>query len=264
MEGQNGMQVNLLAHAYPITMDGHIVAAVRVFEDITALKEADRAKDEFLAVLSHELQTPLTSILGWSDLALAQRKTELLWEAMEVVHRNARRQQLLIREMLDVSRLIHRKLFIEPRPTDLGHEADMAVKNLLLEANDRNVSLLLDLPAVPLPVNADHPRLQQCIGNLVHNGLKFTPAEGQVTVSCRREGDWAVLRVTDTGRGLAPEAIPMIFSPFLQVDRDERHGGLGLGLALVRGLVELHGGSVAADSPGVGLGCTFTIRLPLI
>ena len=260
----DGTQQDILVHASPIRLHEEIVAAVRAIEDITPLKDADRAKDEFLAVLSHELQTPLTSMLGWSDLALAQGQPELMRQAMDVVHRNARRQQLLIADMLDVSRLLHRKLQLQCKPLDLGEQAQHTVESMLPEAGKWGGRLIWEPISSPLPVLADAGRMQQCIGNLLQNSMKYTPADGTITVRCYRDGDSAVVEVSDTGRGIAPDAITSIFTSFHQVNRDERVGGLGLGLAIVNGIVALHDGRVTAESPGPQRGSTFRIFLPLL
>jgi len=257
------VEIPSLVSAAPILVDGKIVAVVSLFEDITNLKEADKAKDEFLAILSHELQTPLTCILGWSELALSQGTPELLHQAMTVVQRNAHRQKALIADMLDMSRLIHRKLMISLQVTDLIEQTQQAVENMQQQAKHQQITIAFHTEGPSLPIYADAARLQQCLDNLLNNSLKFTPAGGTITVRCRPERDMACLTVQDTGRGILPEALPTIFNPFRQVDRDENAGGLGLGLAIVRGIIELHNGRVWADSAGIGKGCTFTITLPL-
>ncbi|MHB9108803.1 MAG: sensor histidine kinase [Armatimonadota bacterium] len=256
-------EIPCLISATPVWIEGHIVAAAVLIEDITALREADRAKDEFLSVLSHELQTPLTAILGWSGFALQQDAPEYFRQAMQVVYRNAYRQKTLISDMLDISRLIHRKFSIVTEPLDLTEQARQAVENMRPQAEERQITLASEMPAAPLPVHADPARLQQCLANLLQNGLKFTPAGGSVTMSCRREGNDALLSISDTGRGIEPEKLPEIFHPFRQVDRDDSIGGLGLGLSVVHGIIELHGGYVSANSAGLGLGSTFTISLPI-
>ena len=230
---------------------------------IASLQESDRAKNEFLAILSHELQTPMTAIIGWSEQALAIDTPEFHRQAMQVVQRNARRQQLLINDMLEMARFIHGKLVLSPVPADLRRQAQQAVENIQMQAEARQITVVLHTTDTPLPVLADIPRLQQCLGNVLMNSVKFTPAGGQITLVCRRNGEMAEVAVHDTGRGIAPEALPTLFELFHQEQRDERHGGLGLGLAIARGLIELHGGRIWADSPGERLGSTFTMALPL-
>lgn len=256
-------EIPCLISAAPIRIDDTVVAAVSLFEEITALKEADRAKDEFLAILSHELQTPLTSILGWSDLALVGNSPELLAQAMTIVQRNARRQKALIADMLDMSRLIHRKLAITPTQTDLNEQVHLAVENVLRQAHLQQITVMLQLAATPLPIFADPSRLQQCLDNLLHNSMKFTPPGGTITVTCQRDSESALLTVQDTGRGIAPANLPLIFTPFRQVNRLEPAGGLGLGLAIVRGIIDLHGGRIWAESAGIGKGSAFHIALSL-
>lgn len=249
---------------------GQPEAVIGSVSDITAyklleeeLRAADRAKDEFLAVLSHELQTPLTNMLGWSAEALRAGTPELMTSAMEIVHRNAVRQKRLVADILDMSRLIHRKVELTLEPTDLWTQASQAVENVQHVANERQQRLKLHPQADPLPIHADPARLQQCLANLLNNSLKFTPAGGAITVACLRTGAQAALSVTDTGCGIDPAALPKLFQTFYQVDRDEQHGGLGLGLAISRGLIQLHGGDMTADSPGKDQGTTVTITLPI-
>jgi PAS domain S-box-containing protein len=260
----NGQEISMISYAAPIIIEGQVAAVVSAYQDITALKEYDRAKDEFLAILSHELQTPLTSILGWAQLALQRREFGLLEQALDVVQRNARRQKRLIGDLLDMSRLLHRKLELEPEVLDLSQLTRQAVENLQVQAGERHIRLALSACRRPLRIQGDPERLQQCLDNVLQNSLKFTPAGGQITVSCRRRGARAVLSVRDTGRGMAPEDIAAVFAPFRQVERDERTGGLGLGLAVTRGIIELHGGRITATSPGRDLGSTFTIALPML
>jgi len=255
----------VLMSAVPVhDQEGRIIAGVVVAHDITAIKEIDHAKDEFLAVLSHELKTPLTSMLGWAEFALSQSgEDNLLRQAMVIVYRNARRQQQLIDELLDMSRLQHRRMGCMPEPADLGQSAGQAVERAREAAAKKEITLNVCLGDEHLPIFADPIRIELCVGHLLSNSIKFTSPGGTVAISCRREGKKAILTVHDTGRGIAPEALPTIFTPFRQVDRDEAAGGLGLGLAIVRGIVELHHGRVVAESPGLELGSTFTIELPI-
>jgi signal transduction histidine kinase len=233
-----------------------------IFDDVTAVQEVDHAKDDFLAVLSHELQTPLTSMLGWAEIAMDQDSAELYRRSMPVIHRNAQRQKRLIDELIDISKLLHRRLDWYPAPIDLAPLVAEEAAALLENAAEAEVTLVVE-PCGALPVTADPQRLRQCLAHLLHNGIKFTPAGGTVTVVCRQAAEWVEVAVHDTGRGLAPEALPTLFSLFHQVDRDETAGGLGLGLAIVRGILDLHGGTVTAESAGLGQGSTFTLRLPL-
>jgi PAS domain S-box-containing protein len=227
---------------------------------------ANRAKDEFLAVLSHELRTPLTSMLGWLRLLrTGQLAPDKVAQALEVVERNTRTQAQLINDLLDVSRIITGKLQLDLYPVDLTPIMEEAVESVRREAEAKGVDLGLTVGAGAGPVMGDPLRLGQIVGNLLANAVKFTSTGGTVRASLAREGDDAVVTVTDTGIGIAPDILARIFDRFRQADSTitRRHGGLGLGLAIARHLAELHGGTVRADSPGVGRGSTFTVRLPL-
>jgi len=233
-------------------------------------QEANRLKDEFLATLSHELRTPLTSILGWAGLLRSARHLDPAQaaRALEVIERNARAQKQLIDDLLDASRVITGHLRIDARPIALGPIVETAVEAALPLARAKNVDLasVLD-PKVGL-MNGDAGRLQQIVGNLLSNAIKFTPGGGQIEVRLEREGtsQWAQLSVADTGDGISAEFLPFVFERFRQADGTptRAHGGLGLGLAIVRHLVELHGGAVAAESAGQGLGAKFVVTLPLL
>jgi len=240
------------------------IAVVVVSHDITAIKELDHAKDEFLAILSHELKTPLTCILGWAEFALDQSSVDTLGQAMAIIYRNARRQQRLIDELLDMSRLQHRRMDCVMEQTDLGRLTCLAVDRVMEAAEKAGVALALAPFGEALPINADPRRIALCIDHLLNNGIKFTSSGGKVFISCRHDRNKAVLTIRDTGRGIAPDVLPTVFTPFLQLDRDEAVGGLGLGLAIVRGITELHHGRVTAASPGLDQGSTFTIELPLM
>jgi len=228
------------------------------------LIEADRAKDEFLAVLSHELQTPLTCILGWSAEAMRIGTPELMNKAMEVVHRNAIRQKGLIGDVLDMSRLTHRKINLEKKDVDLQELVINALEDAQESMKERTLSLEFAPCTTSLLICADARRIQQCIANLLNNSIRYTPESGVITVKCFCGDGQAVMQVIDTGRGIAAEALPKIFDVFHQVQRNEGAGGLGLGLTITRGLVELHDGTICIESAGEGKGCSSTIRLPLV
>lgn len=265
LQAEDGLSQVLLVSAVPVRDEQKkVIAAVVVSHDITAIKELDHAKDEFLAILSHELKTPLTCILGWSEFAIDQSSVESLRQAMAIIYRNARRQQRLIDELLDMSRLQHQRMDCVMEPTDLGHLTCQAVERGMEAAEKAGVTLTLAPFGEALPINADPRRLALCIDHLLWNGIKFTSSGGKVSVSCRHDGEIATLTVQDTGRGIAPDVLPTVFTPFRQLDRDEAVGGLGLGLAIVRGIVKIHHGRVTAGSPGVGQGSTFTVELPLM
>ncbi len=229
-------------------------------------QEANRIKDEFLATLSHELRTPLTAILGWASmLAAGDLNAHEATRAVAAIERNARAQRQIVEDVLDVSRIITGKLRLEMRPVELKTLVQDAVESVRPAAEAKGVYLSTLLAPEVGEVTGDPDRLQQVLWNLLSNAVKFTPAGGRVEIELRREGPRTSLRVSDTGEGIAPEFLPHVFDRFRQADMGttRQHGGLGLGLAIVRHLVELHGGEVAAESAGRGQGSTFTLRLPL-
>ena len=232
-----------------------------------ARSEAERAtrlKDEFVATLSHELRTPLNAIVGWASILRADRRGETITQGVEVIERNAKLQAQMIEELLDMSRIISGKLLFELAPTDVAKLVEAAVAAVRPTADARGV-LLNTTVAHCRNVNADSARLQQVTWNLLTNALKFTPRGGQVTIGLREIEEQVEMTVSDTGQGIKPEFLPFVFDRFRQADASttRRHGGLGLGLSIVKSLVELHGGSVEVDSPGEGRGATFTVRLPI-
>jgi len=227
---------------------------------------ANQAKDEFLAVLSHELRTPLNAILGWSRmLRFGSLDRGTVERAIETIERNAQLQTQLIDDLLDVSRIVSGKLHIERRRVDLPPVLQAAVEAVRAMAETKGVQLEQAVDATPGAVSGDAARLQQVLWNLLTNAVKFTPAGGRVQIALERREGWAEIRVADTGSGIAPAVLPHIFERFRLGDAGttREHGGLGLGLAIVRHLVELHGGAVRAESAGEGRGSTFTVRLPL-
>nr|MDQ3805158.1 PAS domain S-box protein [Acidobacteriota bacterium] len=229
-------------------------------------QESGRLKDEFLATVSHELRTPLTAILGWAHmLRSGQFHGDSANKAFETIERNARAQAQLIDDLLDVSRIITGKLRIDVRPVDPNSFIEAAIEAVrpAAEAKGVRVQKLMDTGVVS--VAGDPVRLQQVVWNLLSNAIKFTPKGGRVQVKLERVNSHVELAVTDTGPGIAPEFLPHVFERFRQADQrtSRQHGGLGLGLAIVRHLVELHGGTVRAESPAEGGGSTFTVRLPV-
>jgi PAS domain S-box-containing protein len=230
-----------------------------------AAEEASRTKDEFLATVSHELRTPLNSILGWSTL-LKERVTDAsLAKPIESIHRNARAQARIIEDILDVSRIVTGKFLVDPKPVDLVEIARQAAEVVRPSALAKMVSLVLDFEQDVCRLIADAERLQQVLWNLLSNAIKFTPRGGTVTLCIRQVDSHAVIEVTDTGKGIQPSFLPYVFDRFRQADPSAtRHvGGLGLGLALVRHIVELHGGTVQAASAGLDRGATFSVDLPV-
>ena len=229
-------------------------------------EEANRIKDEFLATLSHELRTPLTAMLGWLLMLRGDRlDKETTSHALETVERNARAQAQLIEDLVDVSRIAGGKLNLEVRPIDLMPVVAAAVDIVQPAANARGIQIQVSTDASLGPVAGDPARLQQIVWNLLSNAVKFTSRDGWVYVSLRQSESSAELVVQDTGMGIDPEFLPSVFERFRQAESSvtRSHRGLGLGLAIVRHLTELHGGTVAAESPGEGQGSTFTIRIPL-
>ena len=229
-------------------------------------EQANRLKDEFLATASHELRTPLTAILGWSHM-LRQGKLDKARaaHAVETIERNARAQAQLVEDILDVSRVITGKLRLDITTVDIAPVINAAIDSVQLAADSKNIQLSVTFDPAARHVSGDAGRLQQVVWNLLSNAVKFTPDGGRVEVRLERAGAHAQLTVSDDGCGFTPAFIPYVFDRFRQADGSStrRHGGLGLGLAIVRHLVELHGGTVRADSPGEGCGATFTVTLPL-
>jgi signal transduction histidine kinase len=224
----------------------------------------NRLKDEFLATLSHELRTPLNAILGWSHL-LTSRKSDpaMLDRAIGVIRNNAMAQSQLIEDILDVSRIIGGKLRLKLGRVPLREVIEAALDSISPAAQAKAIDIVRHIDDFE-PITGDFDRLQQVVWNLLSNAVKFTPREGRVTITLQRHDDDVLLRVEDTGIGIPPEFLPYVFDRFSQADggATRRHGGLGLGMAIVRHLVELHGGTVTVASPGENQGATFTITLP--
>lgn len=229
--------------------------------------EANRVKDEFLATVSHELRTPLNAILGWAHMLVRGKlDEENTAHGLKVIERNARAQNQLIADLLDVSRIITGQFRFEQGAVELVPIIEAALETIRPAAEAKGVELrLLVDPAAGL-ISGDVNRLQQIVWNLLSNAIKYTPRNGHIEVQLKRHDTSAEVVVHDTGEGIRPEFLPYIFDRFRQADgtTTRQHGGLGLGLAIVRQLVESHGGTVRAASPGVGQGATFTVTLPLM
>jgi CheY-like chemotaxis protein len=229
-------------------------------------EKANRLKDEFLATVSHELRTPLNAIIGWSHMVRSGNLDEAtIARAIETIERNAKAQAQLIEDILDVSRVITGKLRLNIEPVDLASIINAAIDSVQLAAESKGIELEVTVCSPARHVAGDSSRLQQVVWNLLSNAIKFTPSGGRVEVRLERAGANAQITVLDTGEGINPAFLPFIFDRFRQADgtSTRKHGGLGLGLAIVRHLVELHGGTINAESPGEGAGAKFTIRLPL-
>jgi len=235
----------------------------RLRESEAELQRANRAKDEFLATLSHELRTPMTSIMGWSQMLSDGIDRETTQSGIEAIRKSAKVQAQLIDDLLDVSRITAGKMRIERRALELRPAVSAAIETVRGAVDAKGVTLHDDLGA-DVHVNGDPHRVQQIVWNLLSNAVKFTPPGGEVFVALREEGRDAVIEVRDTGQGIEPEFMPYLFERFRQADSSATRAymGLGLGLAIVRHLVELHGGTVSAESSGAGRGATFRIRLP--
>ncbi|MCA1992786.1 MAG: PAS domain S-box protein [Coleofasciculus sp. S288] len=227
---------------------------------------ANRIKDEFLAVLSHELRSPLNPILGWAKL-LRNRKLDekTTAHALETIERNAKLQTQLIEDLLDVSRILQGKLSLNVCPVNLTSIIEAAMGTVSLAAEAKSIAIQTEFEPGVGQVFGDSTRLQQVVWNLLSNAVKFTPTGGQIKITLEQIGSEAQIQVSDTGKGISPDFLPHVFEYFRQADSTttRKFGGLGLGLAIVRHLVELHGGTVAVDSLGEGQGATFTVRLPL-
>ncbi|MBC7970768.1 MAG: PAS domain S-box protein [Verrucomicrobia bacterium] len=284
----DGTLFNLYGYASPLRNEqGQPRGSVGAFLDITDRKRteaereqllereriareqaeaANRIKDEFLAVLSHELRTPLNPIIGWIQLlrkgTLDQPTTAI---ALETIERNAKLQTQLIEDLLDISRILQGKLALKLDAVDLAATIEAAKETVRLAAESKSIAIQTELEPTARSLLGDANRLQQVIWNLLSNAVKFTPPEGQVHIALAYSATEAQITVQDTGKGIAPAFLPFVFETFRQADGTitRTFGGLGLGLAIVRQIVELHGGTVLAESAGEGLGATFSVRLPL-
>jgi PAS domain S-box-containing protein len=229
-------------------------------------ERANRVKDEFLAVLSHELRSPLNPILGWTKL-LQLRKFDAARtaQALATIERNAKLQTQLIDDLLDVAKILRGKLVVKMTPVDLAFVIESAIETVKSAAVAKSIRLSPVLPQIGC-ISGDSARLQQIIWNLLSNAIKFTPNQGQVNIFLEQVGSQAQITVSDTGKGINPDFLPHLFESFRQEDASttRKYGGLGLGLAIVRSLVEAHGGTIIADSLGEGQGANFTVRFPLI
>lgn len=277
----DGSQVWVSAKGRGIFNDtGAVVGMLGFVQDISTRKaaeqenerlylqaeESSRLKEEFLATISHELRTPLSAILGWTRmLRLGQLSEEHTAKALDTIERNARAQAQLIDDLLDVSRIITGKLRMDVRPADPKLFIEAAVEAVRPAAEAKGVRVQKVIDTGPVSIPGDPVRLQQVVWNLLSNAIKFTPRGGRVQIRSERVNSHLEIVVTDTGQGISSDFLPHVFDRFRQADQktSRQHGGMGLGLAIVRHLVELHGGTVNASSDGEGLGATFTVSLPI-
>jgi len=227
-------------------------------------EEATRLKDEFLATVSHELRTPMNAIIGWAHLLRTGRLDDTQRpRALESIDRGARTQARLIEDLLDVSRIVSGKLALEKQPVNLAAVVAAAVESQRAAAQEKGLTLNVSAAPPDFTVLGDLARLQQVMQNLVSNAVKFTPSGGRIVITLACIGAQTCVSVADTGEGIAAERLPHVFDRFRQTDVARVHGGLGLGLAIARHVVELHGGAIHAASDGAGQGATFTVTLPL-
>jgi signal transduction histidine kinase len=243
-----------------------VVVAVRAQNLTEEAEKASHLKDEFLATVSHEIRTPLNAVLGWVRLLESkQLSTERVEHAIAAIGRNASALAHMIDDLLDTSRILKGAIRLALQPVDLDAVVQAALDAVRPLAATRNVHLGFDADPGSRTISGDAVRLQQVIWNLLSNAIKFTPAGGRVDVFIESSNDDMEIRVVDTGQGITPVLLPHVFDRFRQADdaTTQRHTGLGLGLGIVRQLVELHGGTVHAVSPGAGHGATFTVRLPM-
>ena len=276
------------ARIAPLIDDDRVIGTITVIDDVTeriaredqlmrllsqeqaARKEAElanRAKDQFLATVSHELRTPLNAISGWIQLLIKKDvDQEFLAHGLEVVDRNVKMQTKIIEDILDVSRIITGKLSLSVTQVNLTSVIEAALDAVRLAADAKGIRLEWALDPDSGPVSGDPTRLQQVVWNLVSNAIKFTPRGGVVNVRLSRAESQAEIMVSDTGKGISSDFLPFVFERFRQADSTStrQHSGLGLGLAIVRHLVEMHGGTVSAVSEGEGRGATFILRLPIM
>jgi signal transduction histidine kinase/ActR/RegA family two-component response regulator len=274
------------ARIAPLTVGAEVVGTITVIEDVTervvserelrnqivaserartVAEEASKLKDEFLATVSHEIRTPLNAVLGWARILRTQPRIKSRDHGLEVIERNAASQLRLVEDLLDMARVISGKLRLDVKTIEFQDIVQAAIDVVTPAAAAKSVIITTVFDKNRPVVNADPDRLQQAVWNLMSNAVKFTEAGGRVDIQIATKETAAELTVRDTGQGISRDFLPYLFDRFRQADASasRRHGGLGLGLALVRQIAELHGGSVRAESPGPNLGATFVLQLPL-
>ena len=261
--GWVGAAVDL--HELHLALDERAVALEKAEAARQVAEEASHLKDEFLATASHELRTPLNAIVGWVHVLQAGglRDEEQRRQAVNAIERNAKIQTRLIEDLLDVSRMIQGRVSLTVAPIDMRSVIASAVETMRHAAMAKDITLDVTVPDEPVPVIGDDHRLQQVTWNLLANSVKYTPRGGRVQVSLASANGRAVIKVSDSGEGIDPEFLPHVFEPFRQGQSHSMRSGLGLGLAIVRRLVDLHGGRITAESDGGGKGAIFTVVLPV-
>lgn len=288
IERPDGSRVIVIVNIAPLTDDqGTVTGAINCFYDVTERKnfereretllanerasrmeaeEANRSKDIFLATLSHEVRTPLNAMLGWATILRKKQCTEReVREGAEVIERNCRAQAQLLEDVLEVSRIVTGKLRLEIRPCDLASVIYAAIEVVRPAANAKQIDVTVAIDPGASPSVCDDVRIQQVVWNLLSNAIKFTPRGGCVQVALDREEAQTRITISDNGQGIEPDLLPYVFDRFRQADSSMRRklGGLGLGLSIVKHIVEHHGGTVEARSDGQGRGATFVVRLPI-
>ncbi len=286
---KEGSEIPIDDSGAPIRNDrGEIIGAVLIFREVSKQRQlevernqllareqaarrqaedANRMKDEFVATVSHELRAPLNAILGWARMLRAGKlDAEAKTKAMETIERSAENQARLIEDLLDISRIVAGNLRLEVRTLDPVNVIKAAMETVRPAADAKNIHIVGDFEASASAVSGDFNRLQQVIWNLLSNAIKFTHRGGKIQIQTARDESQVLITIRDNGQGIAPEFLPYVFDRFRQADSSSvrKHGGLGLGLAIVRHLVEMHGGQVRAESEGKGKGATFIVRLPII
>jgi signal transduction histidine kinase/ActR/RegA family two-component response regulator len=272
LERGDGTRIPLLCNAAPIWDDeGAIVGAVLAYQDISqrkrmedALRESDRRKDEFIAILSHELRNPLAPIRYALPILERERVSDTAARAIAVIDRQVQHLARLVDDLLDVSRITRGKVELRPERVTLASVVSAAVEASSPALSAAGQSLGVRMPEIPIWLNGDPARLAQVLTNLLDNAAKYTPRGGEVVLEAGRDNGEAVIAVRDNGIGIPPESMPTLFEMFHQVSRPESRGGLGIGLALVKRLVQMHGGTVEARSEGAGQGAEFVVRIPVV
>ena len=229
-------------------------------------EDANQAKDDFLAVLSHELRTPLNSMLGWARLLRSNKGNEELFDkAVDAIERSAVVQTKFVEDLLDITRIVNGSIRLSMRPVDLNSVLEAAINGLRPAADAKKITLEQELAADSVKIFGDPERIHQIITNILSNAIKFTPEDGKVTVTAKTDSEKATVFVADSGEGIDAEFLPRVFDRYKQAHNSttNRKGGLGLGLAIVKHLIDMHNGTIVAESDGAGTGTTFTFTLPL-
>lgn len=258
--------ISWIDHARKKAIEERDQMLVREQQARKAAETVNQTKDEFLAMVSHELRTPLNVISGWvSMLRSGKLNGEAAADALERVERNARLQQHLIEDLIDVSRIASGTMRVEPRPMEVSPVIEEGLRTVALAAKAKDIAIYAEYPDEAIIISGDPDRFQQVVWNLLSNAIKFTPPRGRISLSLERLGGDAILSIRDSGRGIRPDFLPYVFERFRQDVNElgQNHEGLGVGLSIVRHIVELHGGSIEAESAGKDQGATFRVCIPL-